>query len=218
MAINGSFWIGAAGGALLTIPLLDPTLVPAEWGWRFAFGLGAILAVGILVVRRHVPESPRWLFIHGREDEGEEIVRGIERRVARRRRRPARGRRRLDHHPSAHDHQHPDDRQDGLHALPPALGAVPDALHRPGVPLQRLLLHLRRHPLDVPRRQADRLVHRGLRPLQLRRGAAARPAVRLVGPGADDRRHLHPVRGAAGRRRHHAGRPQRRDAHRSSAA
>lgn len=81
VAINGSFWIGAAGGALLTIPLLDPTIVPAEWGWRLAFALGAILAVGILVVRRHVPESPRWLFIHGREDEGEEIVRGIEHRV-----------------------------------------------------------------------------------------------------------------------------------------
>src|SRR3954452_14664850 len=83
IAINGSFWVGAAGGALLTIPLLDPTLVNQSWGWRAAFGLGAILAVGILVVRRNVPESPRWLFIHGQEDKAEQIVREIEDTVGR---------------------------------------------------------------------------------------------------------------------------------------
>ncbi len=81
VVINGSFWIGAAGGALLTIPLLDPTRIDAGLGWRLAFGLGAVLAVGVLLVRRHVPESPRWLFIHGREDEGERIVHDIEERV-----------------------------------------------------------------------------------------------------------------------------------------
>ena len=82
VVINGSYWLGAAGGALLTLPLLDPTLVNPEIGWRLAFGLGGILAIMILVVRRHVPESPRWLFIHGRDEEAEKIVAGIERRVA----------------------------------------------------------------------------------------------------------------------------------------
>jgi MFS family permease len=82
IAINGSFWVGAALGSLLTIPLLDPTIVDPAWGWRAAFALGAILAVGILVVRRHVPESPRWLFIHGHEDRAEEIVGRIEREVS----------------------------------------------------------------------------------------------------------------------------------------
>ncbi|MGN6578177.1 MAG: MFS transporter, partial [Nocardioides sp.] len=83
VAINGSFWVGAAGGSLLTIPLLDPSIVSPEWGWRLAFGLGAILAIGILFVRKNVPESPRWLFIHGREDDGEQIVRDIEETVHR---------------------------------------------------------------------------------------------------------------------------------------
>ncbi|WP_188189108.1 MFS transporter [Nonomuraea sp. SYSU D8015] len=77
--INGSYWLGAAGGALLTVPLLND--LPVNIGWRVAFGLGVVLGLAILLVRRHVPESPRWLFIHGRDREAEEIVDGIEREI-----------------------------------------------------------------------------------------------------------------------------------------
>ena len=80
LIINGSYWLGAALGAVGAFVLLMD-IFPVDIGWRLAFGLGAILGIGILLVRRHVPESPRWLFIHGHEQEAERIVDGIEREV-----------------------------------------------------------------------------------------------------------------------------------------
>ena len=81
IVINGTYWAGAAIGALLTVPIL--TALPVSWGWRVAFGLGVVLGLVILLVRRHVPESPRWLFIHGRGKEAEDLVADVERTVAR---------------------------------------------------------------------------------------------------------------------------------------
>ncbi len=81
LIINGSFWIGAFLGSFLAIFFLDESIFAANVGWRLTFALGAVLAVVILLVRRHVPESPRWLMIHGREEEAEAIVAEAERKV-----------------------------------------------------------------------------------------------------------------------------------------
>jgi MFS family permease len=78
ITINGSYWVGAAIGAVAAIVFLNTSIFPADLGWRLSFAMGGILGIAILIVRRHVPESPRWLFIHGQEDEAERIVDAIE--------------------------------------------------------------------------------------------------------------------------------------------
>jgi MFS family permease len=81
LVINGSFWIGAALGAVAAIVLLDPALIGPDLGWRLAYFSGAALGLVVLVMRMWIPESPRWLMIHGRPDEAHAIVADIERSV-----------------------------------------------------------------------------------------------------------------------------------------
>ncbi len=78
LVINGSFWIGAALGAGASIVLLDPSVLPQDYGWRAAFFIGAVLGLGILIMRTWIPESPRWLMTHGRADQAHKIVDEIE--------------------------------------------------------------------------------------------------------------------------------------------
>jgi len=81
LVINGSFWVGAALGAVAAIVLLDPAVIDPEHGWRAAFLIGAVLAGIVFFMRLWLPESPRWLMTHGRADEAEKVVAGIEQRL-----------------------------------------------------------------------------------------------------------------------------------------
>ncbi|MEX5343630.1 MFS transporter [Pseudomonas sp. I2] len=80
LTINGTFWLGAALGALGSVVLLDPALVGGELGWRLCFGIGALLGLFIVLMRLWIPESPRWLMIHNQPQKAERIVADIERR------------------------------------------------------------------------------------------------------------------------------------------
>ena len=81
IAINGTYWAGALLGAVASFWLLNPDHVDKDWGWRIAFFIGPVMGLVIIWLRRHIPESPRWMVTHGQADEAEEIVDGIERSV-----------------------------------------------------------------------------------------------------------------------------------------
>ncbi|MBN8910083.1 MAG: MFS transporter, partial [Rhodospirillales bacterium] len=83
LVVNGSFWLGAAVGALGALVVLDPVIVPPEIGWRAAFIIGGLLGFGVLLLRQWLPESPRWLMTHGYPEEADAVVREIEERVER---------------------------------------------------------------------------------------------------------------------------------------
>ncbi len=82
LLVNGSYWGGAILGAGASLLLLGGALVPLWLGWRLGFGIGGVLGLGVLALRRFVPESPRWLVTHGRAEEAERTLNEIERRVA----------------------------------------------------------------------------------------------------------------------------------------
>ena len=81
LIINGSFWVGVALGAGLSFVVLNPDVFAIDIGWRVAFASSAVFAIAIMLVRRNVPESPRWLAIHGKDAEAERVVGEIERRI-----------------------------------------------------------------------------------------------------------------------------------------
>ena len=177
LAINGSYWLGASAGAALSFVLLDKSLFAINLGWRLAFGLGAAMGLAIMFVRRNVPESPRWLIIHGREDEAEKLVeldRGA--RQARHRRARARRPRRRDRDRAAQGHQRLRGRAHAVQALSAALDPGLHAHGHPGLHLQRGHLHLLDRPDHVLQglRLGRARLSDPVRDRQLRGRAAAR--------------------------------------------
>src|SRR3954470_2125599 len=85
LIVNATFWVGAAIGSIASWVLLNSGVAPVNLGWRFAFGIGAVLGLGVLLLRLAVPESPRWLMLRGKEEDADRIVSEIERNVSERR-------------------------------------------------------------------------------------------------------------------------------------
>ena len=83
LVINGSFWVGAAMGAVSAIILLDPAVIDPDLGWRLAYLTGACLGLVVFVMRMWIPESPRWLMTHGYHRAAAHAVAEIEGRFVR---------------------------------------------------------------------------------------------------------------------------------------
>ncbi|MFL6416109.1 MAG: MFS transporter [Bryobacteraceae bacterium] len=82
LVVNATFWVGAAIGSIASWLLLNSGIAPVNLGWRFAFGIGAVLGIGVLLLRLAVPESPRWLMLRGKEEDADRIVGDIEKAVS----------------------------------------------------------------------------------------------------------------------------------------
>ena len=81
LVINGSYWLGAALGALGSLVVLNPGVIDPEIGWRLAFVIGGVIGLGVLFLRRYLPESPRWLMTHGQPEQAALVVTALERRI-----------------------------------------------------------------------------------------------------------------------------------------
>ena len=81
LIINSTYWAGAILGSVATVILLNPDLIPEWLGWRISFAMGTVLGLIVLCIRHWVPESPRWLMVHGRNEEAERIITGVEKYI-----------------------------------------------------------------------------------------------------------------------------------------
>ena len=197
LVVNGSFWLGAAAGAIGALVVLNPAVMPAEYGWRFAFIIGGVLGLIVLLLRRFLPESPRWLMTHGQPEEAVRVVTEIEQRVERETGRP------LPPVP----HQALRLRRDVQSWFVPAARALFTDYRRRtvlGVALMAaqafcynavfftyalILTAVLRGPIE-----RHRMVHAAVRGRQFPRAAGAGQAVRHAGTAADDHRHLRALR------------------------